>query len=260
MQNRIDKIVEAIVYVDNEALRLRDEAKAARDIPERFKSLMFQKRELYTAKKTALEVMSEQNLICTTGYVLQGLEGFKTRIYQNKVVGDDGEAVITSLKPYTKTLEHKDNKLGTTTGLMYHRELETDLDTEEALSIISDYIQSCSAEQYRDDKDISENIAAVPEHPVKETKLVKLSKVIAVKDTDRDTDQYESEKARIISAIECNKGRYPKSEALLVRKRKDSEDKRRVVYHLEEGLMRYTVAQDLGLLDIQVSIIDEELN
>jgi nitrogen regulatory protein PII-like uncharacterized protein len=250
VQNHIDKLIEAIVYVDNEALKLRDKAESVRDIPSEFRALGSQKRKLYTTKKAVLDAMSEQNLISTKGYIVQDVKGLKTKVYQNRVIGDERERVITSLKPYSKDLSQKSVHMGTLSGLMCHRELESELDMDKALRIISDYIESGSG----GDK---------VEYPVKEIKLVKLSKVKVVKDEHRDLklsqEKYKVEKQRLMGAVDDNKGRYPKSEAILVRRRKDPEDKRRVIYHLEDGLTSYLIAQELGLTDIQVKIIDEIL-
>lgn len=100
------------------------------------------------------------------------------------------------------------------------------------------------------------------EYKVKETKSVPLDKIKVVKEIHKlnnmNPDKYEMKKHEMKDLVEKNKGKYPKSEAILVWRKKDSEDKRRVIYELEDGLRRYLIAKDFNLENIQVNIIDDE--
>lgn len=60
----------------------------------------------------------------------------------------------------------------------------------------------------------------------------------------------------IIKQVKKNNGVYPKNEAILVYKDKDLEDRRRVIYKVEDGYRRYVIAKELGLEKIYVAIIE----
>lgn len=265
MQNNIEKVVEAVTYIENEGLKLRDQVKAAKSTPELFKELSERKQEIYSAKESFLNLASKQNLLLTTGYVVQRVGKFKVKIYQNKVVGDSSEKLVTSFKPYKYDSSCEDMKLGEI-GLMSYREMETDLDLEKALEIVKAYTGikeiTKSAKKTASKGNVSNSgKREEQDYPIKETKSIELDKLRVVKDVHTEStinrERYAAKKEEMKALIAENKGKYPKSEAIVARKRKDPEDRRRVIYEIEDGFRRFMISKELGLSNVQVSIIEE---
>lgn len=260
MQSNIEKIVEAVTYIENEGLKLRDEAKAARKTPELYRELSEKKQEVYSLKESFLEVASKQKLLVTTGYVAQKVGKFKAKLYQNKVVGDSSETLITSFKPCKASKDCRNNKLGDI-GLMSYRELETDLDFETAMEIVRGYVEENKSLISKAKTAKSAPKTEKKKYDIKETKSVSLEKLRVVKDihveSSLNREKYAEKKSELERLISENKGKYPKSEAIVVKKTKDPEDRRRVVYEIEDGFRRFVISKELGLAEVQVGIIEE---
>lgn len=96
-----------------------------------------------------------------------------------------------------------------------------------------------------------------------EIKHVELSRLKVVRDVHTkdslNAKKFAKKKEEMARKVDENKGRYPKDEAILVLKAKDSEDKRRVVYHIQDGFRRFLISQELGLEKVYVEITDEEI-
>lgn len=97
---------------------------------------------------------------------------------------------------------------------------------------------------------------------IKDTKSVDIEKIRLVKEIHRSEElnsiAFEAKKLAFLDKLKTCKGKFPKDEAVLVWKEKDSTDKRKIVYNLEEGLENYLIAKDLELNLVQVNIIDSE--
>lgn len=63
-------------------------------------------------------------------------------------------------------------------------------------------------------------------------------------------------KDELIKHLE-EKGVYPKDDAILVWKDKDPEDRRRIVYNIEDGYRRFVLSDELGIDKVYVDIIEE---
>lgn len=97
---------------------------------------------------------------------------------------------------------------------------------------------------------------------IKETKLVDLHRLRVVRDihingAPFNQREMEQKKKELIEHLEKNNGVYPKHEAILVWKDKDLEDKRRVVYNIEDGYRRCVLSKGLELDKVYVNIIEE---
>lgn len=256
----MERIVEAVTYIENEGLRLRDEANAARKTPELYRELSEKKQEIYALKERFLDIASSQKLLVTTGYMAQQVGKFKAKLYQNKVIGDSSETLITSFKPCKASKECRSNKLGEV-GLMPYRELETALDFETAMEIVRAYVEENKSLVSKDKTAKSAPKPEKKKYDIKETKSVSLAKLRVVKDihveSSLNREKYDEKKSELERLIAENKGKYPKSEAIVVKKRKDPEDRRRVVYEIEDGFKRFVISKELGLADVQVSILED---
>ena len=260
MESKIEKIVEAVTYIENEGLKLRDEAKAARKTPKLYKELTEKKQEIYSVKERFLDIASKQKLLITTGYIAQKVGKFRAKLYQNKVLGDSSETVITSFKPCKASKDCRNKKLGEI-GLMSYKELQTDLDFETAMDIVKGYIEENKS--LISEKKTAKSFPKVEKkkYDIKETKAVSLEKLRVVKDIHVESalnrEKYAEKKSELERLIAENKGKYPKSEAIVVKKRKDPEDRRRIVYEIEDGFKRFIISKELGLADVQVSILED---
>ena len=97
---------------------------------------------------------------------------------------------------------------------------------------------------------------------IKETKLVELHRLRIVKDIHINGAPFNKrsmgqKKKELIEYLEKSNGVYPKDDAILVWKDRDPEDKRRVIYNIEDGYRRYTLSKELGLDKVYVDVIEE---
>lgn len=97
---------------------------------------------------------------------------------------------------------------------------------------------------------------------IKETKLVDLHRLRVVKDIHVNGAPFNQvelaqKKKELVEYLEKNNGVYPKHEAILVWKDKDPEDRRRVVYNIEDGYRRFVLSNELELDEVYVNIIEE---
>ncbi len=94
-------------------------------------------------------------------------------------------------------------------------------------------------------------------------KLVELSRLRVVRDVHigcrMNPKTTKLKRDEIKKYMDQNNGKYPKSEAITVKKAKDENDKRKVVYHIEDGYRRYLLAGEFGLDKVYVDIIDESI-
>ncbi|WP_129596101.1 hypothetical protein [Anaerophilus nitritogenes] len=248
----MNKIAKAIEYIDNEAIKLRDQTKAVKNEPKSFEFINSKKKELYSIKDKVLTHLYKQNLLITKGYIKQEVDNHKNKIYELRIIGDETNTSIQSIFPYTSNLQDKNKEIGNI-GLIPYRNLDGDLTLDEALTIAEEYLKSNSKPKK---KEFFTN-----NYTIKETKLVELSKIKIVKDIHNQNninkEKYKLKKDDLEELISNHKGVYPKARAILVLKRKDPEDKRRVIYHLEDGLIRYLISKEIGLEKIYVNVIDE---
>ena len=97
---------------------------------------------------------------------------------------------------------------------------------------------------------------------IKETKLVDINRLRIVRSVHINGAAFNMEsmnkkKEQIVEYLKNNNGIYPKEEAILVWKDKDPEDRRRVVYNIEDGYRRFVLSGKLEIDKVYVNIIDD---
>ena len=98
---------------------------------------------------------------------------------------------------------------------------------------------------------------------IKETKLVDLSRLRIVKDIHINAAPFnrksmKEKREKVVKHLKESNGVYPKEEAILVWKSKDPEDRRRIIYNIEDGYRRYVISNEIGLEKVYVKIIDDK--
>lgn len=248
MKKNIKLIEEAINVIDNEGLKLRDEIKKTNK-----KSDKIQQRILYKLKDETINKLYREKLIYTEDYYIQKIGERKQKLFINKIVGGNGTEIYT-LRPY-KGQEDCFDKIDEI-GRIEHKKLNSDLTLNKAIEIIKVYIKNKEYEKKKNNKSNKKLI-----NKVKETKLVELSRLRVVRDVhingNLSSTLTEQRRNELKEMLANNKNKYPKEEAILVHKSKDPEDKRRVIYNIEDGYRRFLLAGEFGLDKVYVDIIDE---
>lgn len=97
---------------------------------------------------------------------------------------------------------------------------------------------------------------------IKETKLVELQRLMPVKEVHISgliNPRVLASKKDVIEQKKADgKGKYPKEEAITVWKSKSPEDRRKIVYNIEDGYESYLVAKELEFEKVYVRIIEDE--
>ncbi len=92
-------------------------------------------------------------------------------------------------------------------------------------------------------------------------KLVEISRLRVVRDVHigcwMNPKTTAKKKVEFLEYMKENNNTYPKSEAILVRKAKDEKDKRKVVYHIEDGYRRYLLSKEFEFEKVYVDILDK---
>ena len=277
MIGRTDKIIDALEVINNEALILRDKAKIDKEQAKELKNIQ---KDLYLLKDNVMNKLYRNRILCTVGYYKQILDNSVQRVFVNKIKGNDTE--IHSLHCY-KNKKYIYKYIGDV-GLIEVKDLDIDLSLFQAMEILNEFLarpisrpvnkpkpkvetetktQAKSESQNKEktkEKDKTSQ-AEKPDYKIKETKLVELSRLRVVRDVHIDCYlnpiTTQDKKAELKKYMDDNKGKYPKDQAILVHKAKDPKDRRRVIYNIEDGYRRYTLAGELGLDKVYVDIIDE---
>lgn len=250
------------MFLDNDAIRLRNKKRNTNKVEREL--ICLEQEEIYNLKDKILFLLYEQGFLESTHYFIQyAKNGKEQKIYISKVPGNDSK--ITSLVPFHKKTELLKSK--GKIGMMKYKKSNTKLTTEKAKQTIEDYIKDADKKPEKSitsDKAAKKNIkkSVFKKQNFKtETKLVDLSKLRVVKNIHKNghlnPKTYEQKKFDLMVAINENDGLYPKSEAILVRKAKDPEDKRRIVYNIEDGYRRYVISNELSLDKVYVDVIVE---
>jgi len=254
----LSELKKAIILIDNEALRLRDQIMKTGENSDKKKQ-----KKLYNLKNRVLSLLEKQTLFYSTGYYKQRLNGKEYRVFINELRGENDDTIIYSVKrhkiknkKYQLSVEYKG-----TVGLIEPQDIKSNLGLKEAIKTIKRYITIVNnkSKNYIKDKKNEKTVI----HPkIIETKMVELSKLKVVRDVHingwLNPITFKHKKEELKKKISENKGNYPKEEAILVHKLKDSEDKRRIVYNIEDGYRRFLLSEELGLDKVYVDIIDEQ--
>ena len=267
----IDQLKEAIIIIDNETLRLRDNIKETKEVSDRT-----MQEKLYKIKDNVLAKLREERLLYTLGYCIQEESGKKHRLFINKIGSKDDDTIIYSKSRYMSQNKRRKHPLENkgTIGLIEPQEINSKLELSEAIQILERYAPFDKKEDSKNkinninnkDKKPKENKTKKPSHKtkkfkIKETKLVELSRLKVVRDVHINGNLNpiltELKRKELKEMVANNKNKYPKEKAILVHKAKDPEDKRRIVYNIEDGYRRSLLASELGLDKVYVNIIDE---
>ena len=276
-----NELKEAIIIIDNEAIRLRNEIKKSELDSDKIKQ-----EDLYKLKDTVLEILQKRKLLYTLGYYIQKVNDKEHKLFINKIGSEDDDNIIYSLKRYMSKSQKKKYKVEFigNISLIEPQKINSELEINEAIQIIEKYIKTTKEEIEKEEnkkqqkendkkpnpnkvnkinkaKQTKKNSYKKEKFIIKETKLVELTKLKVVKGIHingrLNPITTKEKKKEIIEKVSKNKGEYPKDEAILVHKSKDPEDKRRVVYNIEDGYRRFLLAGEIGLDKVYVNIIDE---
>lgn len=255
----ITNLVEAIDFLNNEALRLRDQAKATRSIPESYKLLSQKKDQCYSLKNDIVQRLFKEQRINPQGHILQRIDENENfvRIFVAKVRGDENQTEVTVGLSSSNPPKIFSKKLREINGLIPFEKKETDLTLERAIETIESYLKSPVKISTRKKSNKKQKVV----YPIKETKLVELSKLVVNMDvykTPPKEETYREKKESVERKLSASRGKYSKDIVIIARKMKNPEDRRKVIYRIEIGYANYLVLRDMGIEKAYVQVIDED--
>lgn len=254
-KSSLNGIIEAIVYIDNEALKIRDLAReGSRDSIE-LNSLLGQKNELYALKDQAMRLLSSQGSITTLGYFDQSLENSNlvTRVYKYESAGFE----FYGVKPYDKNYRQLES-LGDM-GYLSPRDIDSDLTLEKSVEVLRDYLSGTPTS----DEPLSQSIDTPANEDISvnssqsyefiDRKLVECHRLRV--DESISLDSFSEEVPSLIDLASSSKKKYPDELELIVSKDKDPENKRRVIYKVKDNFATLLAVRELGLEKVYVNIL-----
>lgn len=260
MKNTI-MLLTAMLVSDNQAIKMRDERSKKTHKEQR--RLYMKRRDIYDLRDKVLKALAKQDLLEVDSYYLQRIEDQEPmKIYINKIKGYKQEMYNQRL--YVDK-DDKDLECKGEIGLMQQKEVNNDMTYPQAKSVLLNYLNNNFKVQARipNKNKITKPKKVEEEYKVGERKLVELHRLRLVKDKHLNNQKLDEEKMaadkdKLEAFLEKDTGKYPKDKAILVWKAKDPEDRRRVIYRVEDGYKRYLISKELELEKVYVDIIEEE--
>ena len=251
MSDEIDlsKLKEAIIVIDNEAIKLRNQINNTGEFKDKTKQ-----KKLYSIKDRILYILQKQGLLYSTGYYRQIRKNKESKVFINEIKGVIDDKKIYSIRNYRKRYKKNQEPVECKgeIGLIDPQTLNSNLGLEEAIKLLKGYILIEGNKYKKSNKN--------EKFKIKETKLVELFRIRVVRrvhiNGKLNPIRTKQMKNKLEKALEDN-NKYPKEEAILVYKARDPKDKRRIVYNIQDGYRRFLLAGELGIDKVYVNIIDE---
>lgn len=250
-KDNLSSVIEAIVYIDNQALKMRDLARECSKNSPELRSLVEEKNKLYKLKDLAMKLLSSQSDFSALGYFEQSLKNsVVSRVYKYEAGGYE----IFSVKPYTKNPKQL-GSLGEI-GYLSPRELNSNMNLEEAMVILKNYLADTGVE-------------LEPSHKLTETALKQEGSNASYEIVDRklvechrlrlddaiSLDSFSKQVPSLLDLASNSKKKYPDELDLVVSKDKDPENKRRVIYNVKDNFATLLAVRELGLEKVYVNIL-----
>lgn len=259
MKNTI-MLLTAMLVAENQAIKMRDDRSIKKHKEQR--RLYMKRRDIYDLRDKVLKALAKKDLLEVSGYYLQKIEDQEPmKIYINRIKGYRQE--ICNQRLYVNK-DDKDLECKGQIGLMQQKEINNDMTYAQARSVLLNFLNERFKVQARDPKKAKAKTKKVKkDYKIKERKLVELHRLRLVKDSHLNSQKLDEEKMaadkkKLEVLLDKDTGKYPKDKAILVWRAKDPEDRRRVIYKVEDGYKRYLISKILGLEKVYVDIIEEE--